>query len=75
MYLSSSISLVVGKSYMADDACTIFFKYQGLRTDRNYETSPLYPAEAENIQQLFLGTLLDVVMVTRMYWRTYDANR
>ena len=41
MYLSVSTSFKVGKSYMPDYACTINFKYQGLRTDQNYETSPL----------------------------------
>ena len=75
VYLSSSISLNVGKSYRADYAFIIFFKYQGLRTDHNYETSPLYPAEAGNMQQLSLGILLDVVMLTKMYRRAYDANR
>ena len=59
---------------MKDYSCTIFFNFQGLRTDQNYETSPLYPAEAGNMQQLSLGILLDIVMLIEMYRRAYNAN-
>ena len=52
----------------------MFFKYQDLRTDQNYETSPVYPAEARNMQQVSLGILLDVVMLIEMYRRVYNAN-